>query len=136
MKKIIILLTMLFSVNCFAGIAPESPTNTSVIKLTWTAVGDDGNEGTADHYDLRYSEQMITDSTWTTDSQANGEPTPSIAGSLENLTLDNLEDNKTYYIALRVYDDAGNWSTSNVAQVTTRDSMPPNMARGIDRSPS
>lgn len=130
---LVLALVLAFSVNCFAGIAPESPTNTSIINLTWTAVGDNGNEGTASYYDLRYSEKLITDSTWETDSPVVGEPQPSVAGSAESFQVQGLEDNKTYYFVIRVYDWAGNWSVSNVARVKTRDTMPPGLILKLER---
>ena len=39
--------------------------NKDSITVTWTAPGDDGNQGQASNYDLRYSQTPITDSTST-----------------------------------------------------------------------
>ncbi len=77
--------------------------------LTWIAVGDDGNVGTATAYDLRMSGAPITEGNWDSCVQIEGEPIPSVAGTREALY---------YYFALRTVDEAGNWSgLSNVVAV-------------------
>ncbi|MEW6411002.1 MAG: fibronectin type III domain-containing protein [Candidatus Zixiibacteriota bacterium] len=95
--------------------------------LSWTAPGDDGNTGTATTYDIRYSTSTITDETWSAASQVANEPAPKIAGTTETLTVSGLQENTTYYFALKTADEVPNWSgLSNVATTTTLgDETPP-----------
>lgn len=89
------------------------------VVLTWTAPGDDGNSGTATLYDLRYYTSQITDSNWNSATQVSGEPTPSVAGTLETMTISGLDEGVQYFFALKTVDEAGNWSAlSNLASVT------------------
>ena len=132
----VILVMLTFSVSCFGldFVVDESPENTSVIKLEWTAVADDGKVGErASYYDLRYSEWMITDSTWDEAIQVDDEPMPNIPGLIEFFIVQNLKDNTTYNFAIKVYDDVGNWSMSNVAQATTRDTLPPGEVANLQK---
>lgn len=85
------------------------------MELTWTATGDDGVTGTANAYDLRFSNAPITPENWEDATQANGEPKPQKPGSKETFLVPGLEPNTTYYFALRVMDNVGNASPiSNV----------------------
>ena len=96
------------------------------IEVTWTAPGDDGNVGTANQYDIRYSLTPITTANWNQASTVTGEPSPQVAGSTETFTITGLQDNTTYYVAIKAADEASNWSPlSNVAQVSTGDSIAP-----------
>jgi hypothetical protein len=93
---------------------------TDSITLTWTAVGDDGNIGTASTYDIRYSTSSITEANWDSATQVAGEPAPKPAGSAESFTITGLSPGTTYYFALKTADGVPNWSElSNVVQVTT-----------------
>ena len=88
--------------------------------LSWTAVGDDGNSGTASFYDIRYSTESITAENWDGATRAVGEPSPQLAGSEETFEVTGLEFDTTYYFALKVMDDFGNQlGFSNVASNTT-----------------
>lgn len=93
---------------------------TNSFVLNWTAPGDDGNNGQALQYDIRLSKNKITNSSWNTDTQLTGEPTPSFAGFAENYTVVGLLPGQVYYVAIKTIDDAGNISSiSNVAKATT-----------------
>ena len=84
--------------------------------LTWTASGDDGSIGTAAEYDLRYSTELISESNWGNATRVSGLPQPKPAGSLELFTVEGLEPDLTYFFAIKVADEAGNWSPlSNIA---------------------
>ncbi len=90
------------------------------ITLSWTASGDDGLTGTATGYDLRYSSETITADNFSSATQVAGEPTPKAAGTMESVIVSGLEYNTTYYFALKVKDNVGNWSTlSNVKSGVT-----------------
>jgi chitodextrinase len=137
-----LVLLLALCVEADANLDPRSvdaSTPTSVT-LTWTAPGDDGNEGRAWRYDLRFSTQPVTGTDslgWWNDSgtsACSGLPDPSEAGSAESFQVTGLIPETTYYFVLRTADEVPNWSCfSNVAEVTTparRDSMPP-----IDETP-
>jgi hypothetical protein len=85
------------------------------VTLHWTATGDDGVTGTATQYDLRYSLSPITAQNFTSAIAIAGVPAPRPAGSSETFIASNLPNVSLLYIALRVRDEAGNWSPiSNV----------------------
>ncbi|MBU8934539.1 MAG: fibronectin type III domain-containing protein [candidate division Zixibacteria bacterium] len=91
-----------------------STSNNSVI-LSWTAPGDDGTEGTASQYDIRYSTSLIDDASWNNATQATDEPSPQIAGGIETFEVTELDPGTTYYFAIKTADEVPNWSTlSNV----------------------
>jgi hypothetical protein len=101
------------------NLAVSSFTSNSVI-LTWTAVGDDGNSGTAAGYDLRYSTGLITSANWNSASQVSNEPAPKVSGGSESMTVSQLSDGTTYYFVIRAIDESGNNSgLSNVVSRTT-----------------
>lgn len=92
----------------------------STIQIRWTAPADDGYEvGTATAYQVRYSRTGISAGTWLDATRTDDEPTPGAAGSLETMTIDGLAAGKTYYIALKAYDEWGNGQLSNVLPCAT-----------------
>jgi hypothetical protein len=103
-----------------ANLATTNPSLTS-IGLTWTAPGDDGNQGQASEYDIRYSTATINDANWNSATQVSGEPSPQPAGSQESHTVSGLQSGVTYYFAIKTRDDASNLSgLSNIASGTTQ----------------
>jgi hypothetical protein len=100
----------------------------SSIDLTWTAPGDDDSQGTASHYDIRYSTSEIYDSNWDEANQCSGEPSPSAAGSLESFTVTGLSPSTFYCFALKTADEASNWSSlSNIASGSTQEATTQSM---------
>ncbi len=99
----------------------------SSVTLTWTAVGDDGNAGTASSYDLRYSAAAISEGNISGATPVAGVPIPRAAGQQETFTVTGLAAGTTYFFALRVGDEASNWSPlSNVAsRATDGQTLPP-----------
>jgi hypothetical protein len=98
------------------------------VELTWTAPGDDGAVGTAAAYDLRYATSPLDESTWHAATPVAGVPAPAPAGTPQQMTVEGLLPNTTYYFAMKVRDDALNWSAlSNVLTFTTpaEDAIPP-----------
>jgi len=82
--------------------------------LTWTASGDDGAVGTATYYDIRYASFPFTESDFENLAKLpySEYVYPSEAGFIDLclITLPFPEDKKTYYFALKVTDEVGNWS--------------------------
>ena len=107
-------------------LATSNPTANS-ITLTWTAPGDDGNEGQAKTYDIRYSTSEITDANWDTATQCMGEPMPKPAGEPEEFTMTGLSPDTTYYFAMKTSDEVPNWSdlSNNATGTTSSESIPP-----------
>lgn len=99
-----------------------SATTHNAVTLTWTAPGDDGAEGTAFLYDVRYSTNEIIDNpSFEAAIPAEGEPAPRVAGSWpETFVVTGLSPDTKYYFALKTVDDVGNVSLlSNVPDATT-----------------
>ena len=101
-----------------------APAGLGSIGLTWTAVGDDGGgagacdgAGRASAYDIRYSTSpILTDEDFDAATQVADQPTPLPCGRLESLFICDLDPGLTYYIAMKVLDEAGNASgLSNLA---------------------
>jgi formylglycine-generating enzyme required for sulfatase activity len=90
-----------------ADLSAGSPTLTS-LALTWTAVGDDGSDGTASQYDIRYSTDAGT--IWDDMTPVDNEPAPSAAGETETLVVSGLAENTAYFFQIRVADEVPNWS--------------------------
>jgi hypothetical protein len=102
------------------------------LSLRWTAPGDDGNTGTATTYDIRYSTSTITGANWGSATQATGEPTPAVAGTVQTFNLSGLGGSQTYYVAIRATDDRGNIAPlSVIASGTTIDTIPPAPVRDL-----
>lgn len=107
--------------------APERVTDLEVIStgwsevvLQWTAPEDDGVSGAAAAYDLRHSQDVITEETWSAAAQVTGLPAPSPPGTTETFTVTGLDPATEHFLALKSADDAEQWShLSNVVVTTT-----------------
>ncbi len=104
----------------------KHPTADAVF-LVWTAPGDDGDEGTAVSYDIRYHIELITDQNWDTATQFDGEPAPKPGRQLETVKVDGLDAVTTYYFAIKTTDDEGNISglSNSVYSTTLQETTPP-----------
>ena len=87
-----------------------SDSSTAAVTLTWTATGDDSLTGRAAFYDVRFSADSITDSTWESAIPSKGEPAPKTSGSEEIFVVMGLRPDSRYYFAIKVCDSAGNCS--------------------------
>ncbi|MDH3318828.1 MAG: S8 family serine peptidase [Betaproteobacteria bacterium] len=89
--------------------------------VSLTATGDDGMNGQASAYDLRYSTSPIDENSFEQATPAAGLPRPAAPGSHQQFKVGGLTPVTTYYFAVKVLDNVGNASgLSNVAADTTR----------------
>jgi hypothetical protein len=99
-------------------IEQEPPVITDIgdgeVMLHWTAPGDDGNQGRAAGYDIRYRPasygSINSEQRWNSSIQVTGEPTPSPAGQTDSMLVSGLNGGEGYYFAIKSYDDVGNIS--------------------------
>ncbi len=90
--------------------------NYGTANITWTAPGDDGNIGLADHYVIKYSLAPLDDSNWDQASEVLNPPAPIEPGQQQSYLVTNLYPGSFYYLAIKTYDEAGNVSPiSNIA---------------------
>jgi WD40 repeat protein len=90
------------------------------VRLAWTATGDQGQTGRAASYSLRYGGNLRVVQAWTSASEAPDPPRPAVAGTPETAEITGLDENATYYVAVRALDAQGNMSDiSNVVRVKT-----------------
>jgi hypothetical protein len=94
-----------------------------MLRLEWTAPGDDSTTGRAAIYEIRYSKWPVGPDTtewWNYAEQAAGVPYPEDPGTVQNFMVPELDTVSTYYFILVTYDEVGNSSGySNVASGTT-----------------
>lgn len=113
-----------------SNLSASAGANAGEVALTWTAPGDDATTGTAASYDVRYSTSTINDGNWASATTATGEPTPSAAGTTENMSIASLNPGTTYYFALKTTDDNANVSgLSNVSSASA--AVIPPQFRGV-----
>ncbi|MFH0731978.1 MAG: PKD domain-containing protein [Candidatus Omnitrophota bacterium] len=98
-------------------LAATSTDDSSIITLSWTAPGDDNDQGTASSYDVRYSHTEIKNKNdWEDATQLDNEPAPKQAGQQETFQVDNLYGQ--LYFALITSDEVFNESgISNNASI-------------------
>ncbi len=115
------------------ALARAQEAGTDSLTLHWTATGDDGAVGTAALYDLRMSSAAITAANWTSATALTDLPAPAASGTAQSVVVRGLAHGTTYYFALRVRDDAGNWSdVSNVVRWDgVLDETPPPVPTGL-----
>ena len=78
------------------------------LNLSWTAPGDNGREGKATAYVVKYSVSQFTDQTSfdnATTYQQSWQPL--ISGNQESRTVKGLQGGKTYYVAVEAVDEVG-----------------------------
>ncbi|MCF8358163.1 MAG: fibronectin type III domain-containing protein [Prolixibacteraceae bacterium] len=108
-------------------IAPAAITDLKVVKsrpisieICWTATGDDGSDGTATSYDIRYSQSSITEANWDSYPQQPNTPVPQAAGSQQSVIVIGLNPSTEYNLAIRAIDGQNNISPiSNIVTATT-----------------
>ncbi|MBN1327082.1 MAG: hypothetical protein JW996_03945, partial [Candidatus Cloacimonetes bacterium] len=105
----------------------EAVTGTDFIQLIWTAPGDDGNQGTAMGYEIRFSQNPILPVNWDQAQQIELEIVPETSGTIQQFEISDLDLQVYYFFAIKSYDDEGNYSeVSNSPQaMITGDVIPP-----------
>ncbi len=97
------------------------------VTLSWTAPGDDGNQGTAAVYQVKFDDLPIVETAdggkvcnfWAANN-ATGEPKPAAAGARESFVVKGLAAG-THYFALKARDEQNNEGPiSNVVQVQVK----------------
>jgi adhesin/invasin len=99
----------------------QGPTTVNSITVQWTAVGDDGDLGTATSQELRYATTDIVTEADFDAATLVATGAPQAAGSAESATLSGLSPSSNYYVALKVTDSAGNSTRSLTLPVSTPD---------------
>ncbi len=101
-------------------------TTSFTISLSWAATGDDGMDGRASSYDVRFSVlPIITEADWAASARLIGEPSPAPPGQRQSMTVTGLIPNRRFYFAARAGDEIVNWSsleqfaaaTTNAAEI-------------------
>ncbi|MBI3925723.1 MAG: S8 family serine peptidase [Armatimonadetes bacterium] len=89
------------------------------VELSWTAPGDDGLDGKASGYELRYSRDPITDLETFMEATPVETPAPGDAGSVQQATLTVTPEAQEHalYFGLRARDDANNFSELATSEV-------------------
>jgi hypothetical protein len=89
------------------------------VSLVWDAPGDDGDEGTASEYDIRFSPDSLNEDGWDAATQFDGEPAPKPAGDPETVRITGLLSLTTYFFGIKTRDEAGNESDLSEVESTT-----------------
>jgi len=105
------------TVDSLDDVPPDVVTDLSALRqqdgsyaLEWTAPGDDGGDGTAVMYSVRYSSQPITEENWMSAEPIAVLASPLEAGLRENILTDVIPPGEEAYFAVKTTDDAGNES--------------------------
>ena len=96
--------------STISNLSATTGDSSGTVNLTWTAPGDDGNQGTADHYEVKYHSQEITSANWDQADPYDDKTwsPPKSSGSAESRTVSGLTPGQTYYFAVKGVDEAGN----------------------------
>ena len=101
-------------------------TEADSVVLEWTAPGENGMEGQAKSYDIRYSQAPISPANWKTTPPVPLAPAPEPAGTSQSVRITGLSPNTKYYFAITATDSSGNTSPlSNQLEVLTADTVAP-----------
>ena len=88
------------------------------MELGWTAPGDDGSEGRAAAYEVRWSEEELDEGSWEGGTEVGPLPPPREAGSRERAVMGGLQPGRSVWLGVRALDGAGNRSgVSNGVEV-------------------
>lgn len=105
--------------------------DTDKIQLSWNAVGDDGNSGSAQYYEIyRSTTPLLTDIQCRSAVSIPNALPSSPAGTALNFTVTNLADNTIYYFCIVAVDESNNYSIWNgiTTATTLRKNLPPTIS--------
>ncbi|MBI2582825.1 PQQ-binding-like beta-propeller repeat protein, partial [Candidatus Azambacteria bacterium] len=111
-------------ISLFLSPKPTQVTNLSAsvsgssVTLSWSAPADADTAVSGLSYDIRYSTSNITEATWTSSTEATGEPAVAAYGTAQTFTISNLNFNTTYYFALKTLDGVNSSTFSNIPSIT------------------
>lgn len=100
------------------------------VTLRWSAPGDDGLNGQASVYDVRYAfSAILTDADFDNATPVAGESVPSLSGETEYLLVSGLDSGMTYYFAMKSRDEVPNISnlSNTVSSNTIGAGLPSNV---------
>ncbi len=80
------------------------------ITLSWSAPGDDGDEGAADRYEIRVGDSEITDQNWQQAEIIDNDLVPQEAGTCESFQVTGIADQGIHFFAICAYDERDNVS--------------------------
>ena len=101
--------------------------NQGELVLSFTAPGDDGDQGTATAYDVRWTPVPLTAASWASGRLVLA-AAPRAPGSAETITVTGLAAGVRYWLAIEAVDDLGNRSPlSNVVDELAKDATLPNV---------
>jgi hypothetical protein len=120
-------LNAFFAIAAPDDVAPGAVTDlaaggagSNTMVLSWSATGDDGTEGTAAFYQVRFSTSAIDEAGFSGATRAGNEPDPLPFGSAQQMEVRGLAFDTTYYFAIKAFDEFGNpGPISNLAIGTT-----------------
>ncbi len=95
-------------------------TDSNSVTLAWTVPGNQNLYPV--EYDLRYLDrEWQADDFWTLADTVIGEPVPSVPGSRDTMTVENLQDSTTYWFGITTFSNEGYFSSvSNIVSDTTQ----------------
>ncbi len=85
---------------------PLERVSDTALRLTFWAPGEDGRHGQAAAYDIRWSDQPLSVVNWDKATRLSNPPTPQSKQN-ERIVLEGLPKGKTWYVAARAIDKAG-----------------------------
>ncbi len=104
------------------------------LRLSWTAVGDDGTQGRSAGYEISWSADSLR--LGPRGSKDRNPPSPSESGAVETHTLRDLPSGFSGYVAVRARDEVGLWGElSNVVAFRTEGSSSGGDDPGDDEEP-
>jgi hypothetical protein len=90
------------------------------VRLSWRATGDDGSLGRAARYELRYSQEALTEDNFAQATRVTT-GTPGDVGTQEQALAAGLSLGRTYHFGLRILDAVGNASALTLASIEVPD---------------
>ncbi len=98
-------------------LSAETGDDDGQINLSWTTPGDDGMEGIASAYLIRYSKEILTESNWASADIYEAYIPPLQPGQTQYVSLQGLDAGEIYYIGVKAYDECANCTPlSNVEE--------------------